>query len=115
MKNDPFEGFRLFLFTMLVLLAMGVSFVVWAVGYNSEKTYNGTVTEVGYESNEGYYKHFGNPKYYILLRVDSINMAIRINVTVPFWSSLHKGDRASFSLSRRDLEEYGNGDRHLIK
>jgi len=113
--KEPFDGFWLFLITMLVLAGFALAFIFWAVDYNSKKTYSGTVSEIGYESNEGYYKHSGNPKYYILLLVDSINMAVRINVTVPLWSSMHKEDRVSFSLSRRELEEYGNGDKHLIK
>jgi hypothetical protein len=98
---------------------LALSLLGWAASYtihrNISKEYIGVIVNKGYEENSGYYKHSGNPKYYLILNVDSINKNIRVDVTVPCWGSLNIGDRAAFKLNINELEQYGNGDKHLIK
>jgi hypothetical protein len=73
-----------------------------------EYTYSGTIVSHGYEAPTSGYKSSRDAKYYVMMREDSTNQVIRINVTVPTYHNLKDGDRTSFVLSNWDLYYYGN-------
>jgi hypothetical protein len=104
----------------LIAIPLGLVFALifgiyqW-VAYNAKREYKGVVTYTGYEENKGYYKYSDHPVYYVILKIDSIEKSIRVNVTFPCWSIMKKGARASFDLSRNELETYGNGDNPILK
>ena len=68
-----------FFIVFLLFFCGCMLYMVWPI----HKEYKGEIIKKGYEANEGYYKHSGNPKYYVIMKVDSINKAIRVNVTIP--------------------------------
>lgn len=94
-----------------------VLFLVSCGDEHVEKDYCGVIIQTGYEEPTSGYKSNRDPCYFVIMNVDSINESIRINVTVPTYYSLHKGDRTCFKLSGCDLHQYGNSPdrKHLIK
>lgn len=101
-----------------LLFLILVSFFVSCVGDRfEEKNYCGTIVTTGYEEPSSGYKSYRDPCYYVILKVDSINRNIRINVTVPTYYGLKAGDRTCFLLTGAELTSYGNvsDDHHLIK
>lgn len=79
------------------------------------KKYCGKIIDKGYDQPSSGYKTHTDPVYYIIMNVDSINLAIRINLTIPAYYSYSVGDRACFDLNEGELSSYGNGATHLIK
>jgi hypothetical protein len=75
---------------------------------SKEYKYSGTVVDKAYEGPTSGYKSQTDPKYLILLKEDLSNQVIRINVTVPTWYSLERGQRTAFTLSNWDLYYSGN-------
>jgi hypothetical protein len=103
-------------YKLILALFLGL-FLVSCGDENVVKDYCGVVTETGYEEPTSGYKSHRDPCYYVILNVDSINRKIRIDVTVPTYYGLKRGDRTCFSLSGYDLQRYGNTSnmKHLIK
>jgi hypothetical protein len=101
----------------LILVLFFVLGLVSCGDENVEKDYCGVITETGYEEPTSGYKSNRDPCYFVIMNVDSINKKIRINVTVPTYYALKKGDRTCFKLSGYDLNLYGNSpnSKHLIK
>lgn len=85
------------------------------VACDKEKSYCGTIIEKGYEQPTSGHKTHTDPCYFLIMKVDSINKSIRINVTIPTWYSLNTGSRTCFDMSLMDMRMYGNGDKHLVK
>lgn len=98
---------------MKKLLILFIPLLLFSCDY--EKQYCGVVIQKGYEGPTSGYKSVQDPVYFIILKVDSVNKAIRVNVTVPTYYSLEQGGRACFNLSEFDIRYYGNGTGHLIK
>lgn len=92
-----------------------IAIICLLLACQDEKNYCGIVIEKGYEMPTSGYKNSRDAKYFVILKVDSAQTAIRINVTVPAWYGLVVNERACFRLSEMDLEVYGNGSDHLIK
>jgi hypothetical protein len=101
----------------LLILCLFISLISCGGDRFTEKNYCGTIINKGYEEPTSGYKSHRDPCYYVLLKVDSINTVIRINVTVPTYYRLNNGDRTCFLLTGLDLQSYGNtsDDHHLIK
>lgn len=73
-----------------------------------EYMYSGTIVSRGYESPTSGYKSSTKAKYFVMMREDSSQQVIRINVTVPLYHRLKDSSRASFMLSNWDLYYSGN-------
>ena len=82
---------------------------------DKEKRYCGKVIDKGYDPQSSGYKTSSDPEYFIILLVDSINLSIRVNVTIPTYYSINKNDHECFMLNESELSSYGNGSIHLIK
>jgi hypothetical protein len=80
-----------------------------------EKKYCGEIIQKGYEGPTSGYKSSRDANYFVILKVDSINTGIRVDVTVPTFYGLKEGDRTCFTLTEGSLGSYGNGYKHLIK
>lgn len=106
------------------VFAIIISFVLFTVllAYcaarrrGEKKEYCGSVVSTGYDAPTSGYKTHTDPCYFVILRVDSINTCIRINVITPtYYEAQTPGKRMCFSLDKVDLDNYGNGNKHLIK
>jgi hypothetical protein len=119
MKEEKRENSFLGAIKPLIGILVFVSIAAWGlyeiISINVSKRYSGVVSYIGYEENKGYYKYSSHPVYFIMLDLDSVQKSIRVNVTYPCWYRMRKGSKVSFNLSRNELEQFGNGDHHLIK
>jgi hypothetical protein len=83
----------------------------------TEKNYCGTIVDKGYEAPTSGYKSKRDPVYFVIMKVDSINKNIRINVTIPTYYELNNGDRTCIELTGFEMRKFGNTSKpqHLIK
>lgn len=85
-----------------------------AISCDDERRYCGTILVKDIERPTSGYKTHTDACYFIIMKVDTIDAAIRVNLTVPAWYSYKINDRVCFDLSEMDMYVYGNGDKHLI-
>jgi hypothetical protein len=101
-----------FLFFVVLIFIGVISFVTIAHKERQtifkEYTYHGVVVSHGYEPPTSGYKSKQDAKYFILMKEDSSGKVIRINVTIPTYHSLKVGDKTAFTISNRQLYDYGN-------
>jgi len=72
--------------------------------------YKGVVVDKGYELPTSGYKSHTDPKYIIYMKEDITQKVIRVEVKVPVYFSLNKGDRTEFELSNPAMYKSGNTD-----
>lgn len=75
---------------------------------NKERTYCGTVIDKGKEEPTSGYKSSSDAKYFVVMKTDSCNQIIRVNVTVPTYYKLENNSSVCFDLDGWDL--YGGGN-----
>lgn len=75
---------------------------------NKEYRYSGIVVEKGIEGPTSGYKTQTDTKYFVIYREEKTNQCIRVNTTIPCYYSLNKGQRVSFTLSNREMNNLGN-------
>jgi len=73
-----------------------------------EYDYSGIIVDKGYEAPTSGYKSNRDPSYFVMMKEDKSQKTIRINVTIPTWYKLNKGDRTTFKLSNWNLYYSGN-------
>ena len=103
------EKFPIFLaiITACLLLFLGKAF------YDDQLVttkYKGVVVDKGYELPTSGYKSHTDPKYIIYMREDITHKVIRVEVKVPVYFSLNKGDKTKFELSNPQMYKLGNTD-----
>lgn len=101
------EKFPIFLLIIAscLLLFLGKAF------YDDQLTttkYKGVVVDKGYELPTSGYKSHTDPKYIIYMREDITQKVIRVEVKVPVYFSLNKGDKTEFELSNPQMFKFGN-------
>lgn len=99
---------------MIKYIFVGISFILLSACFK-EKRYCGKIIEKGYDHPTSGYKTSADPVYYIIMNVDSADIAIRVHLTIPAYYSFNVGDNACFQLTEQELSNYGNGSTHLIK
>lgn len=70
--------------------------------------YCGEIIDKGYEPPTSGYKSNKEASYYILMKENKSQKVIRINVTIPTYYSINKGDLECFILSNWNLYYAGN-------
>ena len=103
------EKFTVFLAIIVccLFLFVGQSF------YNDQivtTKYKGVVESKTYEQPTSGYKSYTNSKYVIYMKENITQKIIRVEVKVPVYFSLNKGDNAEFELSNPVMYKLGNTD-----
>ena len=103
------DKFPIFLLIMVcsLLLFLGKTF------YDDQLAttkYKGVVVNKGYELPTSGYKSHTDPKYIIYMKEDITQKVIRVEVKVPVYFSLNKGDKTEFELSNPQMFKFGNTD-----
>lgn len=96
----------------LLLIGCSLFLFVGKAFYDQLATtkYKGVVVNKGYELPTSGYKSSTNTKYIIYMREDITQKVIRVEVKVPVYFSLNKGDKAEFELSNPQMFKFGNTD-----
>jgi len=89
-------------------LLFGVLLLLVGCSDNKEKRYCGTVVEKGKEEPTSGYKSKRDATYFIIMRTDSCNQTIRVNVTVPTFYNAKIDSPICFLLDGWDL--YGGSN-----
>jgi hypothetical protein len=103
-------------FILIAVIATGILWLFIAMDNRARgetKQYCGEYVSKGYDEPTSGYKTHTDPVYYIIIRLSN-GYNIRVNVTVPVYYNAVPGSRFCFSLDQRDLDQYGNGNKHLI-
>lgn len=72
--------------------------------------YKGVIVDKGKEEPTSGYKSSRDAVYYVILKEDRKGKTMRINVKVPVYYELEKGERATFNLTNREVNFAGNTD-----
>jgi hypothetical protein len=101
------EKFPIFLLIIVscLLLFLGKAFYDDQIAITK---YKGVVVNKGYELPTSGYKSSTNTKYIIYMREDVTQKVIRVEVKVPVYFSLNKGDKTEFELSNPQMFKFGN-------
>jgi hypothetical protein len=101
---------------VIIILVIFLSIVSWlmidAIRCNTkaaiEKDYCGPVIDKGYDPPSSGYKSHTDGQYWLILRDEDCHKAVRVHVTPGAYYEAQMDKRICFTLSARELEDYGN-------
>ncbi len=103
------EKFPIFILIMACCLLLFLGKTFYDHQFTTTK-YKGVVVEKTYEQPTSGYRSHTDPKYIIYMKEDITHKVIRVDVKVPVYFSLNKGDKAEFELSNPQMYRLGNTD-----
>ena len=103
------EKFPIFIAIISCCLFLFIGKIFYDDQFTSIK-YKGVVVDKAYELPNSGYKSHTDPKYIIYMREDITQKVIRVEVKVPIYFSLKKGDKTEFELSNTEIYKLGNTD-----
>lgn len=99
---------------LFVVIAGGLSgtMLYYMIKYDRlgdmEKDYCGKVIHMGYDPPSSGYKTHSDAQYWMVIEDEDIHKAIRVHVTPACYYSLKVDQRVCFTLSGKDMANYGN-------
>src|ERR1044072_3086194 len=103
-------------YPLFIILFVFGAFIYWVVSTSRaewkamevSKTYCGPVIDKGYDPPSSGYKSHTDGQYWLILRDEDCHKAVRVHVTPGAYYEAQMDKRICFTLSARELEDYGN-------